>query len=73
MPLARITGPGLAAIACSVALLWGSFIVERMLVRQAAEERILVMREVQHTQRLRRSEPVSAPILVPRPIRPAAG
>ena len=73
MPIARITGPGLAAIACSVALLWGSFLAERLLVRQAAEERILVMREVRNTQRLRRSEPVNTPVSAPRPIRPAAG
>ena len=73
MPIARITGPGLAAIACSVALLWGSFLAERLLVRQAAEERILVMREVRSSQHLRRSEPVNTPVSAPRPIHPAAG
>jgi hypothetical protein len=73
MPIARITGQGLAAIACAVALLWGSFLGERFMVQRAAMERIVVMRDVQHMQRTRRSEPVSAPVHVRRPVRVTAG
>jgi hypothetical protein len=73
MPIARITGQGLAAIACSVALLWGSFIAQRIMVQRAAAERIMVLRDLQHTQRLHRSEPVSTPVKMPRPIQVKAG
>jgi hypothetical protein len=73
MPIARITGQGLAAIACSVALLWGSFIGERIMVRRAAMERVIVMRDVQLMQRTRRAEPVSAPVHMPRPVRVTTG
>ena len=72
MPIAKITGPGLAAIACSVALLWGIFIGERILVKRAAAERLMVMRDIQQS-RIHRSEPVSAPGHAPRPIRAKAG
>lgn len=73
MPIARITGQGLAAIACSVALLWGSFIAERIMVKRAAVERVMVMRDIQLMQRVRRSEPVSAPVHKPRRVRVTAG
>jgi hypothetical protein len=73
MPIAKITGQGLVAIACSVALLWGSFIGERIMVQRAAAERIVVMRNLQRMQRTRRSEPVSAPVHMPRPVRVTAG
>ena len=65
MPIARITGQGLAAIACAVALLWGSFIGERIMVRRAAAERVMVMRGLQLMQRTRRSQPVSTPVHLP--------
>ena len=73
MPIARITGQGLAAIACSVALLWGTFLGERVLAQRAAAERIMVMRDLQRTRRLHRSEPASTPVRMPRPVRPEAG
>jgi hypothetical protein len=73
MPIATITGQGLAAIACAVALLWGSFIGERIIVQRAAAERIVVMRDLQRMQRTRRSEPVSSPVHMPRPVRVTAG
>ena len=73
MPIAKITGPGLVAIACSVALLWASFLGERIMVQRAAAERIMVMRDVQRMQRTRRSEPVSAPVHKPRPLPVTAG
>ena len=62
MPIARITGQGLAAIALSVALLWACFIGERLMVRQALAERAQLMRELHQMQRESRStQPVSAP------------
>ena len=73
MPIATITGQGLAAIACAVALLWGSFLGERIIVQRAAAERIVVMRNLLRMQRTRRSEPVSAPVHMPRPVRVTAG
>ena len=73
MPIAKITGPGLTAVACSVALLWGSFIAERIMAQRAAAERMMVMRDLRHTQRIRRSEPVSVPLPTRRPARVTAG
>jgi hypothetical protein len=62
MPIAKITGQGLAAIALSVALLWACFISERLTVRQAAALQSRVMRELQQMQRNRRAEPASYPL-----------
>jgi hypothetical protein len=61
MPIARITGQGLAAIALSVALLWACFIGERLLVRHTLDQRAQLMRELHQMQRDRRAQPVSAP------------
>jgi hypothetical protein len=63
MPIAKITGQGLAAIAFSVALLWACFIGERLLVRQSIEQRAELMRELRQMRHDRRAQPVSAPIL----------
>ena len=38
MPIAKISGPGLAAIAASVAALWGCLAAERIIVSQANRE-----------------------------------
>jgi hypothetical protein len=78
VPIAKITGQGLAAIALSVALLWGCLISERVMVRRASAERALVMRDLQRMQRTHlrlhhRSEPVSAPVRFPRPLHVTAG
>jgi hypothetical protein len=61
MPIARITGQGLAAIALSVALLWACFIGERLIVRHALAQRAQVMRELHQMQRDHGTLPVSAP------------
>ena len=61
MPIAKITGPGLAAIACSVALLWGCVFVEQSAHRNAVTERMLVMREVERLQQRQHPVPVSNP------------
>jgi hypothetical protein len=72
MPIAKITEQGLAAIALSVALLWGCVLGEHALMRQALRERAQVMRQLVRTPR--RSLPVSAPSpLVRHRVRPTAG
>ncbi len=62
VPIAKITGQGLAAIGLSVALLWGCVLGEREMVRQAHLERARVMRDVVRVQHQRqRPIPVFAP------------
>lgn len=61
MPIARITGKGLAAIGFSVGILWSCVIVEQVRHRTAVTERARVVREVRQMQRQRHSEPASAP------------
>lgn len=72
MPIAKITEQGLAAIALSVALLWGCVLGEHALMRQALRERAQVMQQVVRTPR--RALPVSAPSPLTRHrVRPTAG
>ena len=61
MPIAKITGRGLAAIAVSVGLLWGCIILDHVTRRDAVSERARVVREVQRMQHRQRSEPAAAP------------
>jgi len=61
MPIARITGQGLAAIALSVTLLWACFIGERLMVRHSLDQRAQLMRELHQMQRDRRAQPASVP------------
>jgi len=61
MPIAKITGQGLAAIGVSVALLWACVIGQRSMLREAYSERVRVMREVQLLQRRQQPVPVSLP------------
>jgi len=60
MSVAKITRPGLAALALSVAALWGCLIGERVIVRQAERERARVLRDLGRLQK-RVPRPVSAP------------
>jgi hypothetical protein len=62
MPIAKITGQGLAAIGFSVALLWGCIIADRVAAREAYAERARVMRVVEMHQGHHRSLPVSVPL-----------
>jgi hypothetical protein len=71
MPLAKITGQGLVAIALSVALLWGCVLGEHAMMRKALQERAQVMRQVVRAPR------GTQPVFAPRPpvrhrIRPTA-
>ena len=74
MRVARITGPGLAAISLAVALLWGCLIGERIVIHRAATERARVLRELYRLRQEQRSEPASTPALhVPAPRHQTAG
>lgn len=64
MPVAKITGQGLFAIACSVALLWSCLIGERVLQRNAGSERLRALRGIEQLQQ-RQSRPT--PVTVPMP------
>ena len=65
MPIVKITGQGLAAIALSVALLWGCWIEERAVMRRARVERARVLHDLEMLQRTQHPQPVFNP--VPRP------
>ena len=59
MPVAKITGQGLCAIALAVALLWGCLLGERQMVRHAAARRVKILREL---RQLRQPIPAEAPL-----------
>jgi hypothetical protein len=61
MPIVKITGQGLSAIALSVALLWGCLLEERAITRHTYAERARVLQDL---RRLRRTpqQPASAPL-----------
>ena len=62
MAIAKITRPGLAAIALSVALLWACALGERALTQRAFHDRVCVMQELQRTRgpgRMRVTVPVN--------------
>jgi len=61
MPVAKITGWGLSAIALVVALLWGCIILDRVTAQRAFSERAKVLRDISRMQRRQRPQPVSAP------------
>ena len=71
MPIAKITGPGLGAMACSVALLWGCLIANGVMERRVFEQRAQVLRELQRLRNTR-PEPAPVPVSVPVPIQRAA-
>ena len=59
MRLAQITRPGLAAIALSVAVLWGCVVANHLTMRQALAERAQVMRQVVRSRQ--RMQPAGTP------------
>jgi hypothetical protein len=74
MPIVKITGQGLSAIALSVALLWGCLIGQRLAARRAFSERAQVLRDISRMRRLRRTQPVLVPApFLPHRARVAAG
>ena len=61
MPIAKITGQGLFAIACSVALLWTCLFAERVIVHRAAGERRQLLQEMKPIRRIPTPLPGVAP------------
>ena len=62
MPIAKITGQGLVAIALSVALLWACFIAERLILDRTYAQRAQVLRDLRQMQRLHTTQPASVPM-----------
>ena len=74
MPIAKITGQGLMAIAFSVALLWFCLISERVMIKRARQERVRLLQDIERLQHRQRPQPVSAPTrLLPPRVRTSAG
>ena len=63
MPVSKITGQGLSAIAVSVALLWACLIGERVLTRAADQQLARTLREIHELHRRRVPVPVSTPVV----------
>jgi hypothetical protein len=61
MSIGKITRPGLAGMAISVALLWGCLIGERVVVREATIVRARALYNIERLRRGRQPQPVSAP------------
>jgi hypothetical protein len=74
MTLARISNHGLAAIALSVASLWGFVIAEHLERRDALAQRARIMQEQRLMERRGSPVPATAPHLpLPRRLHTAAG
>ena len=74
MNIVKITRPGLAGMAISVALLWGCLIGERYVVRRAGMERARALYNMERLRRERLPQPVSAPgPRLPHPLTTALG
>ena len=61
MPLFKITGQGLSAIAVSAALLWCCLLGARAQERRAAAGRVQVMRQMELLRDRNRPRPISVP------------
>ena len=74
MAIAKITGPGLAAISLAVIALWGCFLTEQRMVRRSQHETARYLYELRLLQRRRALEPASAPMpRLPLPVHSSAG
>ena len=74
VPIARITTPGLTAMAVSVILLWSCLIGERVVMNRAVREQARVLREMNSLRQRQRSLPADAPVPQrPQPRRVAKG
>ena len=74
MPVVKITGQGLSAIALSVALLWGFLIAEWRVSQRAYAGRMQALEEMRRMRRPAQPQPVLVPLphLKPAP-KPALG
>jgi hypothetical protein len=57
MPIAKITGQGIVAVALSVALLWACWIATRVTMDRSLTERARVFRDLERTRQRRTSNP----------------
>jgi hypothetical protein len=62
MPVVKITGQGLSAIALSVALLWACLIGERSVVRRAEAQRAQALEGIRRLRRQVEPQPVATPV-----------
>jgi hypothetical protein len=62
MPVVKITGQGLSAIALLVALLWYCLLTERAIARQANAGRVQALQEIRRLRHRTAPQPVSAPM-----------
>jgi len=68
MPIAKITGQGLAAIAVSVVLLWACLIGEQLILNRSYARRAQVMQDLRRMQVNRGgTQPASTPVYPHRP------
>lgn len=65
MPIVKITGQGIAAIALSVALLWACWIATRVTNDRTMTERARVLRDLERMQRRQQPQPASTPASTP--------
>jgi hypothetical protein len=61
VPIVKITGQGIAAIALSVALLWACWIVTTITMHRSLVERARVLHDLERLQRKQQPQPVSLP------------
>jgi len=66
LPVVKITRQGIAAIALSVAILWGCWIATRVMMQRSLAERARVLHDLELLQRKREPEPVFVPTARPR-------
>jgi hypothetical protein len=67
MPVVKITGQGLSAIALSVALLWGFWIGERLTAQRATEARTRALHDLRKLRRqaVPAAEPIRGKLKIP--------
>ena len=74
MPVVKITGQGLSAIALLVALLWGCLIAENRILREAVAGREQALDQLRRLRRRAAPQPLFVPSPYPTlPPRPAPG
>jgi hypothetical protein len=72
MPIVKITSHGLRTIAVLVAILWGSIVLEKAMIRHARRDTARALDRLRDLRRKREAVPASFPIRH-MPARPAVG
>ena len=73
MPVIKITGPGLFAIAILTGALWGCLLAERVIVTHARANAFRALSAIHALQLKKHVAPAASPVLRTRPARPATG